>query len=46
MGVLVVGLGEVDKARRFAELLGFPLDILYAGTWGVEGEVRRLVLCR
>ena len=31
VGVLAVGLGEPEKARKFAELLGFPQDILYAG---------------
>jgi hypothetical protein len=31
VGLAAVGLGEPAKARRFAELLGFPLDLLYAG---------------
>lgn len=30
VGVLAVGLGEVGKAKRFSELSGFPLDLLYA----------------
>ncbi len=30
VGVLAVGLGEPEKARKFAELLDFPTDILYA----------------
>ncbi|KAI3427059.1 hypothetical protein D9Q98_006999 [Chlorella vulgaris] len=32
--LLAVGLGETAKARRFAELLGFPLDLLYADPSG------------
>lgn len=31
MKVIAVGLGSVENARRFSEVLEFPLDILYAG---------------
>lgn len=34
VGLLAVGLGEPDKARRFAELLQFPVDDLYADPTG------------
>lgn len=39
VGLLAVGLGEPEKARRFAELLQFPVDDLYAG------EQRRPPFC-
>ena len=38
VGFAAVGLGEPEKARRFAELLDFPLDLLYAG--GVESVLK------
>ncbi len=31
VGVIAVGLGNVAAARKFADLLQFPLDLLYAG---------------
>lgn len=31
VGVIAVGLGSVASARKFADLLQFPLDLLYAG---------------
>ncbi|PSC69127.1 hypothetical protein C2E20_7298 [Micractinium conductrix] len=34
VGFVAVGLGEPEKARRFSELLGFPLDCLYADPTG------------
>ena len=30
--VIAVGLGSFNNARRFSEVLQFPLDVLYAGT--------------
>ena len=30
--MIAVGLGSVENARRFSEVLQFPLDVLYAGT--------------
>jgi hypothetical protein len=32
VAVRAVGLGEPEKARKFAELLQFPEQLLYAGT--------------
>jgi hypothetical protein len=32
--VVAVGLGSATNARRFAEVLGFPLDLLYADPEG------------
>ncbi len=29
--VVVIGLGSVENARRFAQVLGFPFDLLHAG---------------
>lgn len=43
MGVLAVGLGEPEKARRFSELVGFPLDQLYAGEEQLEARPAELV---
>ena len=47
VGVLAVGLGEAEKARKFAELLGFPQDILYAGelSWRQRGIAPRAKAC-
>jgi len=45
VGVIAVGLGNVAAARKFADLLQFPLDLLYAGEalhtvyWWLAGEV-------
>lgn len=35
-----VGLGDVANARKFAEMLSFPLDKLYAGTCAEKNCVR------
>ncbi|KAI7838571.1 hypothetical protein COHA_007643 [Chlorella ohadii] len=34
VGVIAVGLGNVAAARKFADLLQFPLDLLYADPMG------------
>eukprot|EP00887_Chlorella_sp_A99_P003707 scaffold7.g3707.t1 len=34
VGLVAVGLGEPDKGARFAELVGFPQDLLYADPTG------------
>ncbi|GAB4818964.1 hypothetical protein N2152v2_006010 [Parachlorella kessleri] len=34
IGVMAVGLGEPQKARRFAQLVGFPEQLLYADPTG------------
>jgi len=34
--VLAVGLGSPDQGRRFAQILDFPLELLYAGTQSVR----------
>ncbi len=34
--MLAVGLGSPDQGRRFAQILAFPLELLYAGTQAVR----------
>ena len=34
MKVFGVGLGSAEQGRRFAKLLDFPADLLYAGAQG------------